>query len=74
MLRRKTFKEVGGLAVSITFVAAVAVLAITWHMPQPSELDSLTDVLSMEARMNTMLPHTRLAHLDFLRKVTTILL
>jgi hypothetical protein len=61
MLRKKTFREVGGLAITITFVAAVAVLAIIWHLPQPTALDSVPDVLSMEAKMNMQHSRFRMA-------------
>jgi hypothetical protein len=61
MLRRKTFREVGGLAVTITFVAAVAVLAIIWHFPQPTTLESIPDVLSMESKLNMQNSRYRMA-------------
>ena len=55
MLLRRTVREVGTLAISITFIAAIAVLGVIWHLPQPAVLDSLEtvpNVLAMEARMN----------------------
>jgi hypothetical protein len=55
MLHRRTVREVGSLAISITFVAALAVLAVVWHLPKQSDLESLEiipNVLSMESDRN----------------------
>ena len=62
------------LAISITFAAALAVLAIIWHIPKQSALESLDtipNVLSIEANRNLARFSHRLPELPSSRSKVT---
>eukprot|EP00292_Cryptomonas_paramecium_P005537 CAMPEP_0113673494 /NCGR_PEP_ID=MMETSP0038_2-20120614/6890_1 /TAXON_ID=2898 /ORGANISM="Cryptomonas paramecium" /LENGTH=410 /DNA_ID=CAMNT_0000589961 /DNA_START=11 /DNA_END=1239 /DNA_ORIENTATION=+ /assembly_acc=CAM_ASM_000170 len=58
-MARSKVRDVGTLAITISFVAAIAVLGIVWHLPRQDELVSIPDVLSMDVNSFPRIPNLK---------------